>query len=192
MNKTNKKVILQDVRASYVYLDKPNKNGKFSMQLLIDKKSPNYKRAMVCQQEALEEAFGADAWKKKGKYKLALRDGDADLENGGEARDGEEYHNVIFCNANNSRKPGVVNRNNEPADEDDMEKYAYSGAYFHASISFYSFAGEDGSKPGIAVSLNNVMLRKAGPRLDGSTSAKSEFEEFAEEGDDDDSEDEDF
>lgn len=192
MNKASKKVILIDVRCSYVYLRDTNKNDKYSLQPLIEKGSANYKKAMATQKAVLEEAFGADAWKKKGKYKLAIRDGDADLENGGEPRDGEEYRNVVFFNANSGRKPGIVNRNNEPADKDELEEYCYSGAHFHVSVNFYAFPGEEGGKPGIAVGLQNVMLRKKGDRLDGSVAATSEFAEFAEESDSDEFDDEDF
>lgn len=194
MNKASKKVILQDVRCSYVYLSDTNKNDKYSVQPLIEKGTANYKKAMQAQKDVFIEAFGEAAWKKKGQYNLALRDGDADEKNGGEARDGEEYRNVIFCNANSSRKPGIVNRSNEPADEDDLEEYAYSGAYYHVSLNFYAFPKpDDGGKPGIAVGLQNVMLRKKGDRLDGSVAATSEFADFAEESDSDDGfEDEDF
>jgi len=89
-------------------------------------------------------------------------------------------------NANSDRKPGIVNRNNEPADQDDIEELCYSGAYFHASVNFYGFKAKDGSKPGVAVGLNNVMLRKKGDRLDGSVSATSEFADYAEGDSDDD------
>ena len=94
----------------------------------------------------------------------------------------------INCNSKN-RKPGVVNRRNEPADIDDMEDYCYSGAYFHVSINLYAYVFE--GKKGIAAGLSNVMLRKKGERLDGSTSATSEFEDFADD-DDDDLDDDDF
>ena len=92
-------------------------------------------------------------------------------------------------NANGNRKPGIVNRAGEPADIVDIEDYCYSGAYFHVSVNFYAFDSKDGGKPGVAVGLNNVMLRKKGERLDGSVSATSEFSDFASDADDDDFED---
>lgn len=193
MNKASKKVILQDVRCSYVYLQDTNKNDKYSLQPLIEKGSANYKKIMAAQKEVFIEAFGEEAWKKKGQYNLPVRDGDADQKNGGEARDGEEYRNTVFLNVNGSRKPGVVNRSNEPADEDDMEEYGYSGAFFHVSINLYAFPKpDDGGKAGVAAGLGNVMLRKKGDRLDGSVAATSEFADFADESDDDEFEDEDF
>lgn len=182
MNKANKKVILQDVKCSYVYLNKTNKNGKYSVQPLIEKGSANYKKIMQAQKEVLIEAFGEKAWKTKGKYKLAVRDGDADIENGGEPKEEEHYRDVVFLNVNNDKKPGVVNRRNEPATDEDIESYGYSGCYFHVSVNLYSFDSkkDDANKPGIGAGLVNVMLRKEGDRLDGSVSAVDEFSEFAE------------
>lgn len=179
MKKSSQKVILQDVRCSYVCLSRTNKHGKYSLQPLIPKDSDNYKKIMSAQKKVLIDAFGADAWERKGKFKLPVRDGDADLFNGGEPREGDEYRDVVFLNANNAQLPGIVNRANEPADEQDLAELAYSGAYMHVSITLYAYSSTDGGKDGIGAGLNNVMLRKKGDRLDGSVSATSEFSEFA-------------
>ncbi len=172
------KVILQDVRCSYVFLKEPRANedgsqGKYSIQVLIPKDSPQVAKIKKAIKEAAEAKFGAKV--KMGMLKLPLRDGD-------EEREGEEYENHYFLNANSARKPGIVNRNNEPADMSDMEEYCFSGAYFHTSLNFYAFDHQ--GKKGVAVGLNNVMLRKKGDRLDGTVSATSEFADFAEEDED--------
>lgn len=193
MNKASKKIILQDVRCSYVYLKETNKNGKYSVQVLVEKGTDNYKKLMAAQKAVFIEAFGEEAWKKKGQYNLPVRDGDADQKNGGEPRDGEEFRNVVFANVNGNRKPGIVNKNNEPADEDDMTEYCYSGAYFHVSMNLYAFPKpDDGGKAGVAAGLGNVMLRKKGDRLDGSVAATSEFANFAEESSDEFDDEDDF
>lgn len=176
------KMILQNVRCSYVFIQEPRmkengEKGNYSMQILLPKNDPQVKKVKKLIDQALEEKHGADAVKKKGRYKLPLRDGD-------EERDGEEYEGMYFMNANGGKKPGIVNRENEPADQDDLEELCFSGAYFHVSVNFYGFAAKDGGKPGVAVGLNNVMLRKKGERLDGSIAATSEFENFAEEDED--------
>ena len=185
------KIILQDVRCSYVFVKSPRKkdngeDGKYSVQILIDKTDKEQiskiRRAI---DTTLVDGFGADATKKRGKYKLPLRDGD-------EERDGEEYEGMFFMNANSGRKPGLVNKNNEPADLDDIEEYCYSGAYFHVSMNVYSYPARDGGKPGVALGLNNVMLRKKGDRLDGTTSASSDFSEFATASDETDNNDDDW
>lgn len=176
------KIILENVRCSYVYVDRERKDGGYGVQVLIKKNSDQHKKLIKMTNKVLAEKFGADALKKKGKYKLPLRDGD-------DERDGEEYEGMIFFNANSKRKPGLVNRNNEPADVDDIEEYCYSGAFFHASVNLYGFDSQEGGKPGVAVGLNNVMLRKKGERLDGTASASSDFSDFS---DDNEDEDEDF
>jgi hypothetical protein len=173
------KVILQDVRCSYVFVHQERKDGGFSVQPLVKKGSDLHKKLVKVVDKVLVEKFGQDALKKKARYKLPLRDGD-------EERDSEEYEGMIFFNANSGKKPGIVNRNNEPADIDDIDEYCYSGAYFHVSVNFYPFDAKDGGKPGIAVGLNNIMLRKKGERLDGSVTATSEFADFVEDDEDDD------
>tara|TARA_R110000782_G_scaffold219539_3_gene306876 strand:- start:82 stop:639 length:558 start_codon:yes stop_codon:yes gene_type:complete len=170
------KIILQNVRCSYVFVQYPRKKedgseGKYGVQILLQKDDPQVKKLNSIVRETLISGFGEDAAKKLGKFKLPLRDGD-------DERDGEEYAGVYFMNANSGKKPGIVNRNNEPADVDDLEEYCYSGAYFHASVNVYSFKSKDGGKPGVALGLNNLMLRKKGDRLDGSTSATSDFSDF--------------
>lgn len=169
------KVIIQDVRCSYVFIEEPRKTnddteGKYSIQVIIPKDNPQIKKIKVAIQEAAKEKFGDSI--KMGTLKLPLRDGD-------EEREGEEYENSYFINVNSARKPGVVNKANEPADADDMSEYCYSGAYFHVSINFYAFNFE--GKKGVAAGLNNIMLRKKGDRLDGAVAATSEFSEFADE-----------
>ena len=172
------KIILQDTRCSYVFVNQEKKDGGYGVQPLVKKGSPLHKKLEKMVDKVLVDKFGQDALKKKARYKLPLRDGD-------EERDGEEYEDHIFFNANSGKKPGIVNRNNEPADVDDIEEYCYSGAYFHVSINFYGFEAKEGGKPGIAVGLNNIMLRKKGERLDGTVSATSDFSDFAEDEDED-------
>ena len=95
-------------------------------------------------------------------------------------------HTAYFFNANNKKKPGIRNRNNDPANPDEIQEYCYSGAYFHVSVDFYGFKGD--GKDGVAVGLNYIMLRKPGDRLDGRSTAESDFAEFAEDEDEDDGE----
>lgn len=177
------KMILQNVRGSFVFVQQPRKKengepGNYGIQVLVSKDDPQIKKFEKLVDQALAEKHGEQALKKKARYKLPLRDGD-------EERDGEEYENMYFFNANGGKKPGIVNRNNEPADADDLEELCYSGAYFHISVNVYGFDAKDGGKPGVAVGLNNVMLRKKGERLDGSVAATSEFADLAEAGNDD-------
>ena len=179
------KVILQNVRCSYVYINEPRKNsdgtqGKYGLQILLSKDDKEQiEKVKHAVDSVLKSKFGNEALEKKGKYKLPLRDPLDD------SKDGDEYKNVLFMNASASRKPGIANKKSEPADKDDIEEYCYSGATFHVSVTFFPFDGKSGSKPGVGVGLNNVMLLKKTPRLDGSISAENEFKTFVEVDDDD-------
>lgn len=188
------KIILENVRGSYVYIDQPRpqrrgrssddgEKSKYGMQVIIPKSDKKLIRKLKAEiDKVLEEKFGAAALKRRGRYKLPLRDGD-------EEREEKHFRKTYFCNANTTRKPGVVNRQGETADEDDMEDYGFSGCYFNVSVNVYGYDGQDGGKPGVSLWLNNVMLRKKGPRLDGRIAASEEFADYA---DDEDYEDDDL
>lgn len=173
------KVILQDVIGSYVYVTKPRENNdgseaKYSMQIIVPKDSPAVAKIQEAVKKVAVEKFGERV--KLGSLKLPLRDGDAE-------REGKEYENCYFFNASSSRKPGIVNRHNEIADPDDIEEYCYSGATFHVSVNFFAY-DFNGTK-GVGAGLNNIMLRKKTPRLDGTASAEDEFAQFKSEDDED-------
>lgn len=179
---SDNKMILQNVRCSYVFVSSPNNKGTYGIQPLIPKDHPQLKQIKSIIKRVLIEKFGKEAWEKQKRYKLPLRDGS-------EERDEEHYQDHYFMNCNNPGKkgrPGIVNRKGEPADQDDIEEGCYSGAYFHVSISFFAFEpakGEDG-RPGVGVFLNNVMMRKGGERLDGAVSAETDFAQYADSSDD--------
>lgn len=173
------KVILTDVICSYVYVAKPRETNdgseaKYSMQIIVPKDSPLVAKIQEAVKRVAVEKFGEKV--KLGALKLPLRDGDAE-------REGKEYENCYFFNANSSRRPGIVNRRNEIADLDDIEEYCYSGATFHVSVNFFAY-DFNGTK-GVGAGLNNVMLRKKTPRLDGSVTAEDEFAQFKSEDDED-------
>ena len=187
----SEKIILQNVRCSYVYAHKMRKNkddgspGGYGIQILLPKNDPQVKKFNRLVTNVLIDAVGEQSAAKRGRFKLPLRDGD-------DERDGEEYENMYFMSANSYiNKPGIVNKANEPADQDDIDELCYSGAYFHVSVNIYFFKAKDGGKPGIALGLNNIMLRKKGDRLDGTVAATSEFSDYAD-GDDEFSDDDDL
>ena len=187
------KIILENVRCSYVYImnprkaNDPTKPAKYGLQVIIEKSDKDQvKKIKLATRDVLNEAFGSDAWKKRARYKLPLRDGDAE-------RDQEEYEGCYFFNASAGTKPGVVNKDGETADPDDLAEYCFSGAYFNVSLNFFDFPSSDGSKAGVGVGINNVMLVRKGDRLDGSTTAAKDFEDYiGKDFDDDDFDDDDF
>lgn len=177
----NEKLILKNVRGSYVYIDKPNPNGKpekpYSMQIIIKKDHPQIKELKKAIKKVFNTAFGEDA--KKAKYKLPLRDGN-------EERDEPHYQDCYFINLTNKAvKPGILNRRKKQASEHDIEEYCYSGAYFHVAINIYDYPAQEGGKAGIGVGLNNVMLYKHGESLGGgSSNAEDDFGDIEVEDDD--------
>lgn len=190
------KLILKDVRCSYVFVHEPRPDSKndegdtvkggYGIQVLPEKGSADAKKIKKAIKQVLIDAVGEAKAKKLGKFKLPLRDGD-------EERDGDEYDGYYFmnCNTYKGRKPGLVNRQNETPTEEDIEELCYSGAYFIVSITLYYFDGSRGGKAGVGARLDNVMLRKKGERLDGAVAARDEFADYAEDSDDDDDDDDD-
>lgn len=88
--------------------------------------------------------------------KLPLRDGDE------EHPDDENYAGMMFLNANNSRRPAIVDRDRNPITEEDDE--VYSGVYGRAVLSFFPFAGKS---KGIAASFDAFQKTADGERLSG-------------------------
>jgi len=177
------KVILENVRCTYVFINEPapamdgKEEKKYSLCVLIPKNSKLSKKIRRIERDVVQERWGETTGTSR--LKLPLRDG--------EEREGDEYENMLFFNASSPRKPGIVNRENEPADIDDIEEYGYSGAYFHISVTFYAFSGD--MQKGVAAHLNNVMLRKKGKRLDGAVDPQTEFSNYADEDEDEDDDD---
>lgn len=188
MSEKSTKVVLRKVRGSYVYADKPNKNGKYGIKVLIPKKDKVQLAAIrKAIKLAAEKKFGSDV--KLARLKTPLRDPEE------EEFDGKEYKGMMFFNANSSTKrPGIAivrNGRPEPADEDDIEEYCYSGAYFTVSVTFYGFEPKpgEGGKPGVAAGFNNLLIGKHGERLDGTIAASDDFADYADDFDADDDED---
>lgn len=177
----SQKIILKNVRCSYTFINEPRKDsldqvtglvskGKFGVQVLIKKDNPQLKALNDAVLEVAKAEFGEKI--KLAMLKTPVRDGD-------EERDSEEYNDHFFLNASGSRKPGLVNRYNKEPTEDDIQEMCYSGSIFTVSLSIYAYKAESGR--GVAVGLNNVMLREAGVRLDGLESAESAFEGMGDE-----------
>ena len=178
------KLILENVRGSYVYVTTPRKkDGEevgYGMQIILDKKEDKelilkIKKGTI---KVAKEKFGDKIKVNKNGtiagYKTPIRDGD-------EEREGEEFEGKVFLNANAKldRKPGLVNKYNKKPTEQEIADHCFSGAYFNVSINLYPF---DNESKGVAVGLNNVMMcQKDAERLDGTMSAESEFAGYASE-----------
>jgi len=168
------RVVTGKVRFSYLHVfekhsvDGDNeKDGKYSVSLLIDKDD---KKTLKAIQSAIE---AATAEGKKDKFggripknlKTPLRDGDD------ERPDDEAYENMMFINCSSNRRPGLVGPNPKIPITDEEE--LYSGCYGRAAINFFAF-NVSGNK-GIAAGLNNLQKLEEGEPLSGGRTALEDF-----------------
>lgn len=147
---------------------------KFSCVGLIDKKkaAASIKEIEKAIKEAYDEGvksiWGGKEPSKKD-FKWPLHDGDE------ERPDAEEYAGMMFVNASNKQRPGILVRkdgNNFPLENlEDM----YSGAYGFMTVSFFAF---DNLSKGIGCSLQNILKTKDGEKLSSRASAESDFADF--------------
>lgn len=172
MENTTKVVTNKGIRFSYCHVFEPhamegNEEAKYSVTLLIPKSDKVTldkidKAVKAALEEGKSKKFGGTIPKS---YKHPLRDGDE------KADTNPEYEDHYFINANNTSRPGVVDKNlNEILDREEF----YSGCYGRASIVFYPF-NTNGNK-GVACSLHNLQKLEDGERLAGSrASAADDF-----------------
>lgn len=168
-------------RLSYVNLFEPKAdlsgNPKYSVQVLIPKSDESTLKAVRAEiAKAIEQGVSKGKFKleqtKGSKFKIPLRDGDEFYQDSPCAsRDCCQDH--FFINANNVNQPGIVDRFGQPViNADDV----YSGCYGLADIQFFPFS-TSGSM-GIGASLQNVMKKKDGDRLDGRLQPKDVFAQY--------------
>ena len=167
------KVITGMVRFSYVNIFKSRaftdgQEAKYSICLLIPKKD---KKTLDKIQDAIDEAIEEGISEKWGgktpkNLHLPLRDGDEER-----ADEAPEYAGMMFLNANNKSKPGIVDADlNEILDPDEV----YSGSWGRASINFFAY--DNHGNRGVGVGLNNIQKLRDDERLGGSrASAESDF-----------------
>ena len=174
-NNLMKVITGSDTRWSYANVWEPKSiNGgtpKYSVSLIIPKSDT---KTVAKIKAAIQAAYEEGAAKLKGNGKSVpplsaiknpLRDGDV------ERPDDPAYAGAYFINANSATAPGIVDSDCNPVlNRSDV----YSGVYGRASISLYAF-NSNGNR-GIACSLNNLQLIRAGEPLGGKASAESDFE----------------
>lgn len=164
-------------RFSFVNVFEPKEdlsgNLKYSAQLLIAKTDA---KAIALIQKGIEEAIQKGIEKGKitkamassNKFKRPLRDGD-DSDNNNTSAQGH-----FFLNASNKVQPGIVDNHCQPIMNTDE---FYSGCYGLADVQFFAF--NTSGNCGIGVSLQNVMKKRDGERLDGRQSAEQAFKDYA-------------
>jgi hypothetical protein len=186
-SKSSAAVITPKGVASYAFVWKPQpsmnpgQDPKYSITLIVPKKSDlsALKRAVTV---AGKKKFG-DGYEnmvKRNKLTLPFRDGD-------EEREGDElYKGKIFFSAKSSQKPGIVDEDRNPI-EDEFD--FYSGC--KCRISVYAYGYDVNGNKGVAFALNNIQKLGDGERLSGRRAAEEEFDEDADSDDSTDSDDDD-
>jgi len=155
------------VRASYVYLAKKNKDGKYALDILIKKTDKaTIQKITDCVEDAV--AYGVAEYKPWGgkapkKEKLiVLRDGDD--------RDDEDenYAGHYYIPLTSKNMPGLVDRElNEILDAEEI----YAGCYIRAQISIVPMSFE-GQKM-LGRYINHIQFWKDGEALGGGRTSPS-------------------
>ncbi len=168
------KVVIKDVRLSYVHAFHPAKPSndqgeeKYSVSLILPKDHPQIPEIKAAIKEAAENGkaskFGG---KIPANLKTPLRDGDVDRE------DDPAYAGAYFINATSKNQPGVLEPTKQRMTD---ELHLYSGCYAHVSVNFYAF-NASGNR-GIAAGLNNIMKTRDGDVLAGAAPAEKDFEDI--------------
>jgi len=102
-------------------------------------------------------------------FKLSPRDGKtkADLEGFGEG--------TVFASLTTKMRPGVVDKDKNPiSHEEGNTDEVYSGAYYRATVTVYSYQNKG---KGVALGLMNLQKVADGERIDGRTDAAADFED---------------
>ena len=168
-------------RLSFVNLFEPKAdlsgNLKYNTQVLIPKSDEVTLKAVRAEiARAIEQGVSKGKFKieqtKSAKFKNSLRDGDEYYaESPGAARESCKGH--FFINVTNTKQPGVVDRFGQPVMDPDV---VYSGCYGLVDVQFFPFNTNGGM--GVGASLQNVMKKKDGERLDGRQSAQEAFKAY--------------
>lgn len=200
------KVILRHVRCSYMYLygpplkdaegeirrdddgeimyeygkpkiDEEGQIEKPQVQIILPKNHVNLPDFNKGVDQILETKYPGI---KRGKLKLPLNDGD-------ESSDKAEHANCYYFSMKAYRRYQIVNRFGKKITETEFDELCYSGSMLTVSIGLFPFKSKKAT--GIAVAINNIMLREDADkpmtaRLDGSTSANEDFDGMADSPDD--------
>lgn len=172
MPENSTKVVTGKVRFCYVNVFEPTAlndgdTPKYNICILIPKSDTKTLEAIRNAVEAAKIAGKSKLADKNGKIpstiKLPLRDGDE------ERSDDPAYEDMMFINANSTRKPTVVDKDLNPIMS--QEEF-YSGCYGRASINFYAFNVQS---KGIAAGLQNLQKLEDGEMLAGGSTAEEDF-----------------
>lgn len=179
----SKRIKLNNVRLSYVNVFTPRameegQEPRYSCQIIMGKDHPQikeYKKAIL---EVAMEKFPKLVKDNKMPAKLGkpLRDGDEERDD-----EPEVYGDMYFFNANNKKRPTVVDRDRTPLTEDD--NVIYSGCYANVIIDLFGY--DTAGNKGVSAAIVGVQFKKDGDVLGGAKGVTADdFDEEVEEDDD--------
>ena len=172
MAEDSTKVVTGKVRFCFLNVFEPaamneGDQPKYSICILIPKSDAKTIGAINKAVEAAKVAGKAKIADKNGKIpstiKVPLRDGDE------ERGDDPAFENMMFLNANSTRRPAIVDKNLNPIMEKDE---FYSGCYGRVSLNFYAFNVQS---KGIAAGLQNIQKLEDGEMLSGGSTVEEDF-----------------
>ena len=173
-------MITSEMIISYPNIFEPAENPggamKYSCSALIDKTD---KEGVAALQKAIAIAVdkgrgNIPSWKNKvPKFRYpALRDGDAELEDG--TKTDPVYEGKYFFNCSANDAPGVVGPDAAPLMD---QSKLYAGCIVRLDVNPFPYSNSGNN--GVAWGLNNVMVVRDGKRLDGRQNAEDAFSKFA-------------
>lgn len=172
------KVVTGLVRFSYVQLFTPNKDGKYSVTLLIPKlgKSPEKANITLSAIDAAIKEARENYCKKHGENALpekpvtTIHDGDGLRDNGEPF--GEECKGCFVLRVSTTKPPVIVNREKENITNPEE---LYSGCYGRAAINFFGY--NSNGRKGISAGLLSVQKVIDGEPL-GITGSANDFDDM--------------
>lgn len=178
----SKRIKLNNVRLSYanVFTARAMEEGqepKYSTQVIVPKDHPQIKEFKKAIVEVAKDRFPKLVKDNKmpAKLKNPLRDGDDERDD-----EPEVYGGMYFFNANNKKRPTVVDRDRTQLTEDD--NVIYSGCYANVIVDLFGY--DTAGNKGVSAALCGVQFKKDGEALGGKGVTADDFDE--EEADEDD------
>lgn len=164
-------ITLRNVRFGYCSLFQLNKNGKYSVRILMPKSNTEAKALLDAARAEATEAGVNQKWGGLRPPVIAdfLHDGDGPRPSDG-APYGEECHGCWVFDASTDRKPRVVDRNVQDILDPTQ---VYSGMWGNVSVSLYPY--NNNGKKGIGCGLNHVQKVNDGEPISGGITAEEAF-----------------
>lgn len=180
MSKTEKKknfVLTPVFRVSFPdIVERSDMSNKYRLQMLFDKD------ADISELVAMAKAARVKKWPKgapKGFQNPFHKVDDMDAD---ERYDGYEDGMVILA-ASSSYRPGVVDKQRNPIDLEEMDTFLYGGMYARAAIA--AFAYDTKGNKGVSFGLNAIQIVRDGEPLGSRVSAEEAFADVEDEDYDD-------